>query len=1079
MTRLLDEVADQLNLRWAWEKVLREAIPGDNWFDQVEVAAFDLDLERNLESVASELREGRYHLTPLRPLPFPKHSDEAGKPRVRQIFQISVRDQVAWTAVVNLLGPYVDSKMPAWSYGNRLYRSMWIEDDNGIRNRKIGRYRHATGQLYLPFSQSWPVFRRHVFLATRAMTGIGSDSDEGIDKSTQEELEFQEHLHGEHRCPFVRDDYWQHRRPLTQPPPLYWCSIDLEKFYPTINLDLVRKNIMENIPLPWRNEAGELLNSMLHFQLDLREWSSEDLAKMDLTEGQEVFAHVPTGLYVAGFLANASLLEIDASVSERLRERNIAHFRFVDDHIILGYKFETMVQWIREYSQLLRDSGTGAHINPTKIEPKNLAMLFSTSLEKESDEESKTEWKSAEAQCRLDPQFPSPLMTKTLTLISGIARTDFNLLELQELTALTEQLEHLLLIDIPNEEIPEKTRLSFAATRLIRIVECRLANPEPQPTLIRHRDDIHDAFSQLDVSDERRLELQQKHAETANAISAEQDRLKREVRRAFQLLRKVLRERPDRARLWTRALLMCRQTGVRGLLDLISDIHKQYEEKSLASEYLHANLLVLLGEQAFVAARICTDEAEALWRREAAQAFLEDLSSVDVTKLNTGQPRWFLRLSWLQYCFGLYCADRVLKDSKSQGGSRPDLSLPETIIAIGRECLDEANDDAGHEPAHWAWWISRKTLRDLEPHANQFVQALASDLRPSIETSAFWRFFPLDVPTVILKTMLRKKNVPPMKALSAGWWFDSLRKRPDEAMVSLEAGNKKLVSKVRKLLSSDAREMSLYEWCEHTERLSFHGSPDPRCGEWTVLEIVRQIANLVAEEPHLGLKYLVSVRKVANRVPYVHPANFRIPKRWLERPEITWDEWKSIVSEADSQVVYVRNSLRIEDRRYTPLSSESPLFSSVNPVRGLGLVLYGLLKNTFDLPTLWNGPGHSDVLQFLPRLLLQDVTCSSWTLGVLAGCLQPRAIENLFLKARPPINDYFDEDTLRDPVTFLDAKGVSGALTICQDVLVKYQLSTLNQKARQLTPVSILQLTRPEWTKDFADIATGEDGQHE
>jgi len=34
----------------------------------------------------------------------------------------------------------------------------------------------------------------------------------------------------------------------------------------------------------------------------------------------------------------------------------------------------------------------------------------------------------------------------------------------------------MLLVELPETEIPEKTRLSFAATRLMRLAECRLSN---------------------------------------------------------------------------------------------------------------------------------------------------------------------------------------------------------------------------------------------------------------------------------------------------------------------------------------------------------------------------------------------------------------------------------------------------------------------------------------------------------------------------------------------------------------------------------------------------------------------------
>src|SRR4051812_48556683 len=129
MDSFLDRVCDQLNLRWAWEKVKKASVPGDVWIDEAELASFEVQLGSELQRLEVDLRKGRYRVAPLRPMAFPKNPDDKGNPRVRQYFNFSIRDQVAWTAVVNVVGPYVDEQMPTWSYGNRLYRSAWIEED--------------------------------------------------------------------------------------------------------------------------------------------------------------------------------------------------------------------------------------------------------------------------------------------------------------------------------------------------------------------------------------------------------------------------------------------------------------------------------------------------------------------------------------------------------------------------------------------------------------------------------------------------------------------------------------------------------------------------------------------------------------------------------------------------------------------------------------------------------------------------------------------------------------------------------------------------------------------------------------
>ena len=175
---------------------------------------------------------------------------------------------------------------------------------------------------------------------------------------------------------------------------------------------------------------------------------------------------------------------------KRLGNRAVAHFRFVDDHIMLAYSLEDLIGWMAEYKGLLTSLHTGTRINRDKVQPKEFGRLIIYAKGKRNEKTFQTIRRDAEVACSLDPKFPSPLMTKTLALVSAIARPDFNLLELSELAALTNELEHLVLTEIPEEEIPEKTRLSFAATRLTRLVECRLATSTPPAELRANQDQL-------------------------------------------------------------------------------------------------------------------------------------------------------------------------------------------------------------------------------------------------------------------------------------------------------------------------------------------------------------------------------------------------------------------------------------------------------------------------------------------------------------------------------------------------------------------------------------------------------------
>lgn len=1081
----LSDVTDQLNLRWAWEKVRSASTPGDVWIDEIELAGFELGLERNLQSIATEIKKGRYRLRPLRPMAFPKNPSKDGKQQVRQYFNVAVRDQVAWTAVVNVIGPHLDPLMPTWSYGNRLFRSIWIDkDDDEIHRRKIGRYRHSSGRIYLPFGQSWPVFRRHVYLATSAMTTkAGTSVANQLTEEDAEELGLQERLQVDYQCPFVLKEYWNVRQPLAGKENLFWCSVDLEKFYPSLKLDVVLRNIVEYLPPNIKIEAEILIESMMRFNLDTAGWSKEkpkELKAIGLKTQQATFRAIPTGLYVAGFLANIGLLKVDLEVKERLKKRDVAHFRFVDDHIVLAYSFDDLVNWIDEYLTILAQSQTGAKVNPEKIEPEALAKYLAS--RRKHRKSLSVDFEEAKKKCKLNPQFPTPLMTKTLALVSAIARVDIDLLDESDLVALTDQLEHMLLVELPEAEIPEKTRLSFAAMKLIRLAECRFSNNTRLVELGCRNQAMEAELADDKIPSDRRETLEQKSKETKKALKEQHDKLYGEIFRAFGLLRKVLQERPDRVRLWTRAIKMCRQTGVKGLKDIFCDIDRVEHELNnpLAAEYLRANTLSLLGHEAIIAAQLISNSEIAEWRRKAAHEFLTDITDACISEPLISERGWFLQKSWEQFCFGIFCSNLILKSSLLDDGLYK-CQLPKELIVLGEQFT--ADKTVSGYPQYLAWWAARTSLRTLSSRGPDWVVEIGNRLPSVSESYSFWRFFPLDVPTDVLRGMQVDRRYSKNLAQMAGWWYDALSVKHEIAPSLLAKGRHPEIARAwRNLRSKNTRLVSLHEWCAAMRQIYETDASDPRASEWTALEIVRQVGMCITEQQEFSIEYVAKQRSDQTSSLCLHPANFRVPRKWLDDFKLkppTWSEWKTAVNLNKTKVFVERvpEDLQIADSRYTPMQSpENALFESLNPVRGLGLLLYGMLRYDFELPSIWNGPGHADLLGLLPQCLLKERTFSSWTLALLQACLQPRAMENLFF-LRHALGVYIHDDSLHDPINLSTVNEVFLVIKKSQAVLVDNQLSTLDHRARQLTPINIRQLSKWDWSKAVENVQeeNGED----
>ncbi|WP_306555658.1 RNA-directed DNA polymerase [Acidovorax sp.] len=1056
-------------MRWAWEKVKRASVPGDIWIDEADVAAFEVHLGRELQRLADDLRSGKFRMSPIRPMAFPKNPDGDGNPRVRQYFHFTVRDQVAWVAVVNVLGRFVDERMPVWSYGNRLFRSAWIEEDDlGKKLRKIGPYRHSSGRIYRPFQQAWPLFRRHVALAVSA-AAHGHGRIDNLDDDEREELDLQRRMHKADRCPFVLAEYWTSLPTDANKSDIYWASVDLEKFYPSIPLAACVDAISQSVPADFRSEVLQLLKTLTYLPLDLTGWTDAELKHIELDESRKTFRRIPTGLMVSGFLANAALLKVDEEVQKSLPSGRVAHFRYVDDHVILAKTFEELVKWIEHYKSVIERLGSGASINPAKTEPEALGVLLGTS-DAIKRAAGSAQWIRAKDDCRLDPEFPTPLMTKTIALVSAIGRTDFTALEDNELSILSQQLEHLLLVDVPEAEMPERTRLAFAATRLARVAEARLASPETLD--IRHAGVGRTRLVGVPTKGHKGEDSSIDPIASLTGINDAQihARLAGTADRVFALVRRVLHKRPDRVRLWTHALTIARRLGATGLELLFNDIDRYARDpvNRLAASYVLGNSYAVLAAETVRAAQLLVDTNAAGWRRAAALRSLRDIARLT----NRGIPaadRWFVQKSLNQFFVGVYCANVLLEQS-------PDCSqllgqrLSQAFVDKGRALLS-TDSVAPDLRVALAWWGCKFDLRKPVRRASDLIFHLGTLVDGLPESDDLWTFFPADAPIAPLVRIASATR--PIQANLEGWWFDALMDRLDRPDIQHLTAISSAASRVRASLvgSETGKMLALPVWAK-----KIWGSQDPgiakewRLGEWTCLEIVRQAALLLSTTSEtLDQNYLRHASRKGNdaRSNCAHPLNFALPSHLIDTPAVSWQEWKQKLREPGIGVLRrVPQRRQIYDRRYAPLVV-SEIGSAQNPIRGLGLCLFALLSRSFLLPVQWNGLGHESMLRHLPQLLWDEITYSTATLGILEACLQPRAAENVFAGLHQTWSPNVDDDTEHDPVSLIDTADLARIISIAQNELEGNQISTFNQQSRQVTPVNLMHLTSVDWKGYF------------
>ncbi|HBN04807.1 MAG TPA: hypothetical protein DD434_03320, partial [Bacteroidales bacterium] len=421
MENLIDLILTQDNLLWAWKKAKKAFSVGDIWYCDYQLCQFEANLDSEIKSLIEEVREQRFKMTDLQIAPFPKGYDsKENKAKARQAFYISVRDQVLWLAVSNVIGPILDKQMPTWSYGNRLYRPAWYDIVEEERQIVVGNYRNSSGYIFRKWKQSWPLFRKHITATLKVIADpdIVNKKNENKDENdfeVQKTIDDNLKVESSEQLPYLIDGYFSHKKVNS----IYWASLDFKKFYPYLKRTKIRDKVLSVLKITSSNspELFRLICSLFNFKIEYRPWDKEELEAIDLSHPED-FEGLPTGLLTAGFLANVALLDIDREISRQLIEnKKVAHFRFVDDHVVLSTDFDKLIEWIREYQKILTQSGVGASIGHDKTEPKALSnFLIDENIE---DKNNQKNYELAKESCSLDPQYPSPLMTQTLAKVSA------------------------------------------------------------------------------------------------------------------------------------------------------------------------------------------------------------------------------------------------------------------------------------------------------------------------------------------------------------------------------------------------------------------------------------------------------------------------------------------------------------------------------------------------------------------------------------------------------------------------------------------------------------------------------------
>jgi len=1049
-------ISSKENLEWAWGKVKRYYNSETAWKDDVEIAKFSLNLQSELEKIAADYISGKYVLSKIRPIPQPKKRDADGNYRLRQLFWISVRDQVAWMAIVNIIGPLLDSQMPLWSFGNRLHRAVWFEKDIGDEKKlKIGPYRQSSGMTYRRFSQSWPLYRRYVYLTLRKLAKKEEDVLFDISDVERNIIYTESHAEETAKMPYLSDFYWNKGGSK-----VYWASIDFEKFYPLLDIQIVKRNILRYLNIENDIFLNNLFTSLTDFKVD---YSDVSINFGDILLGgkPESFQGIPTGIMVGGFLANVGLLDVDNEFSKETKKFQVAHFRYVDDHIILAKSFDNLIAWIKKYKKHVEDFSI-ARINFDKTVPPSLQEYLKNPLSAQAKADAKHD-------TLIDPLYPKPLMTKTLTKVSQLAKFDFEFADESEQSSVMNDLELLMLADIGDSELPETTRISFAATLISRFSSI---DTKPKANISDISNIKRKSFSLNQKLENIRSEWRKTKDESRKQLADEINSIKEKINevenysndlenkfkskhqakmaKTYGLLLKAIHENPEKLRLWQRAIDYCFFTGYNGISKLQEELNRVRSNCEDSANYIESLLLSSLAETAIKSYCSLNFDNLSPALQNKKLNFLADTFSTSLNWSRHDNRPYYLKASVELFCITLVNLSKYipklseidqLKESKARLATFHKKSK-KTLHLYNTYSINMENETERH--GYWLWWVDTLSCSLHRYSPLPLLVDYMNKLSPSLSYSwTLWQKYPFHISDAGISEILESRR--PFDKSQQGWIFDSFfqRVRPSKN------NEEQIPRNVSPVLRALEKTNSLIYW--NNSLLSTIDNQidfDPRSSEWTALEIISQIIDLV-EKSEIT----------------IHAANFLIPESWfningnnaVDGLEIlTWESWRRVTNQ---NKIYISNSdSLISDDRIHPIG-EKNWMGTWPQIRAVGLLLLNLLRRDFRFMTEWSPIRAGTMFDSSIRFIIGEVQCSSLTTGILEACLLPRARENVLIhNLQSEIK--FDEDTYNDPPLIRDLLDLKKHILNAKKQLENYQFSMQAYKPKQLIPLKIEQLSK-------------------
>ena len=866
---------------------------------------------------------------------------------------------------------------------------------------------------------------------------------------------------------YLQQGYWDDAPKMAEDNSLYYASIDLKQFYPKLNRELILTGLAKANPEN-DDRVASLLQGMLDFRVDFTGIPNSLVGNVEPRFRKHKAKGLPTGLHVAGFLANVAMTEVDNSVGRELKyNRGIAHFRFVDDHTILAYDFDDLCDWVRRYQELLRNHKVGSKVNSKKYDPPSLIKWMKFSKDNQAKNKNKRKKReklrtAAINDTRVDGKNPTKLMTKTLTQVSAIAADDINILDDEDLQERLRMLEWLLGANIDEREIRADTRASFATGRIAHLV----------PTLIEEEKGLVDNARKLaelraqssdpqQLTDKMRADFQTRLGNLESEVQSQQQKqIKSEqkfFRKYFELLLSAMQKFPGKPRLFFRLLKYCRDTGHNGLSEIGEWIEgMRNSDNQNWANYFSGLALQILGHNAVSSSKILTRQHALHSSRKAAKEHMQDIAgiSVETFRLEGESEAWFHSVARKEFGVSLLVAAQILEEADDLKELASELSkVASEFTELSTETSHEDwIEKSGRSPGVWAFTFEPRNESTDEPSASWRMFSTKFDMTNTCDANAT-RWYPESISNDTWNYLLKSKGS--LSGTDWGWVTEAIR-NDQQRLMEASASKKQVFKRATRLLRPNEKQVTLEKWVEEVSdpRRPF----DPRASEWTAFEIMRALIARINDK---------GTEQAERDLDRLHPLNVLLPIEWVEEKlesvkhagqGLNWFEWRSFMQNEGEQGVRLRKvRSSIDDYRFAGFGTEGMKIDDwQRRLSAVGFILLGLVRKNFSTPRIWNVRGHEKIYRVPRSQWYESLKISSQGLMLIEGCLSSRSAETRTILKRLPLFGLEDtselNDTKYDPPKMENLDKLLEEIGKVQATLTQNQLSVSLNEPRQLIP---------------------------